>query len=104
LKSLHPNPSTVDLILELRAIKEEFDELFGISIVGIIGSRARGDHTPSSDIDIAVRRQRKIGLLTVARARAWLEQHFGSSVDLVFFESLPDYKRSVFLQDLREVA
>jgi predicted nucleotidyltransferase len=97
-------PTLSDLLKELGAIQEKVDMLFGISIVGIIGSRARGDHKLSSDIDIAVRRQRRIGLLTVTRAKAWLEKHFGLGVDLVFFEALPDYKREVFLKDLRKIS
>jgi predicted nucleotidyltransferase len=96
--------TTSELILELGAIKEKFNSLFGILIVGLIGSRARGDNTHFSDVDVAVRRQRRIGLMTVVQAKDWLEQHLGINVDLVFFESLPDYKRAVFLQDFREVA
>jgi predicted nucleotidyltransferase len=103
LKTQLAQPSISDLLSELGVIQDTFDKLFGISIVGVIGSRARGDHTSSSDIDIAVRRQRRIGLLTVTRAKAWLEKHFGLGVDLVFFETLPDYKKEVFLKDLRQV-
>lgn len=96
--------STSEMLLELGTIKEKFSSLFGILIVGLIGSRARGDNSELSDVDIAVRRQRRIGLLIVVQAQDWLEQHLGMDVDLVFFESLPDYKRAVFLQDFREIA
>ena len=96
--------STSEMLLELGTIKEKFSSLFGILIVGLIGNRARSDNSELSDVDIAVRRQRRIGLLIVVQAQDWLEQHLGMDVDLVFFESLPDYKRAVFIQDFREIA
>jgi predicted nucleotidyltransferase len=96
--------STSELLVELGNTRARLHSLFGIWIVGLIGSRARGDNTELSDVDVAVRRQRRIGLMTVVQAKDWLEEHLGMKVDLVFFESLPDYKQAVFLQDFREVA
>jgi predicted nucleotidyltransferase len=96
--------STGDLLRELGAIKDRFHDLYGISLLGLVGSRARGDHGVLSDIDIAVKRQRRIGLMTVVRAKDWLEKHFGTSVDLVFLDALPNYKKSMFLEDFREIS
>jgi predicted nucleotidyltransferase len=97
-------PTTSNLILELGAVNKKFNSLFGILIVGLIGSRARGDITELSDVDVAVRRQRRIGFLTVVRAKDWLAERIGSDVDLVSFESFPERKKVVFLQDMREIA
>jgi predicted nucleotidyltransferase len=46
----------------LKEHKEEIREKYGIVIVGVFGSYARGEQKESSDVDIIVELERPIGL------------------------------------------
>ena len=51
----------------------------------LFGSFARGEETPTSDVDILVEydRTQRIGLMKIARIHVELERLLGSEVDLV---------------------
>jgi predicted nucleotidyltransferase len=102
--ALSASPTATQILRELGAIRDSFQDSFGIEIVGLAGSRARGDHEVTSDVDVAVKLSRRIGLGGIVDATDWLESRLGLEVDLVFFEALPDYKKSLFTRDLRELA
>lgn len=73
---------------------------FGIEIVGIGGSVARGENRLDSDIDFGVRKTRSISLFEVIDAKDMLEDALLAPVDLVFLDALPSYKYSIFVRDL----
>ena len=47
--------------------------LFPAAVIYLFGSRARGDHTDRSDIDIAIDLGRKMEIREIAKARGVLE-------------------------------
>ena len=89
-----------DLLCDLRSVRDKVAHDFGIDIFGLGGSQASGTARYDSDIDIAVRKLRPIHLGVVLDAKFWLEEKFNHQVDLVFVDSLPEYKREIFSKSI----
>ena len=74
---------TLDTILKkLKDHKPELQQKYPISRLGIFGSYARGEATPSSDLDVAVELNGPMGLNFVAMANE-IESLFTIKVDVV---------------------
>ena len=74
------------MILEqLRALKPELAERFGVTAFHVFGSRARGDATPDSDIDVLVdfSPESRPTLFSLARLDRVLEAALGVKVDVI---------------------
>jgi predicted nucleotidyltransferase len=72
---------------EIRTLRASRTELEALGVVGasVFGSVARGDATPSSDVDVLVetRPDAPFSLLTKARIRILLKDRFGRVADVV---------------------
>lgn len=77
--------------------KDLFSE-FGIDNLRVFGSVARGEDTPTSDIDFLVTVPRGTGIFAVARLKEQLEELFTIPVDVVSDDSAGP----VFDQAIRE--
>lgn len=88
------------LLNRVRAERSSISEKFGLDILGVGGSLARGDGGPDSDLDLGVRKNRSITLFEVVDAKEALSSALGLDVDLVFIDFLNDYKHRVFMRDL----
>ena len=66
----------------LKEHKEEIREKYGVVIVGIFGSYARGEQKESSDVDIIVELERPIGL-KFYELWDYLENLLGINVDVL---------------------
>ena len=80
------------LVREQRDQLVELLDRYGLANPRLFGSVARGDEHADSDIDLLVDVPSGVGLLTLARAQADVEQLLGVPVDLV---PSADLKRSV---------
>ena len=70
----------------LRRRRAEVVELagnYGVTVLGVFGSVARGEDRHDSDIDLLVELPAGMGLFDLARVRSDLEELLGSPVDLV---------------------
>ncbi|HDT11617.1 MAG TPA: nucleotidyltransferase [bacterium] len=67
--------------------KEEIREKYGVVIIGVFGSYARGEQKETSDIDILVKIERPIGL-KFFELWDYIEEILGVNVDLLTPESL----------------
>lgn len=66
------------------------DALFPKVKVYLFGSRARGTHRPTSDIDLALDAGRKLDFLDIARARNVLDTlYIPQKIDIVDLHSVP---------------
>ena len=90
-----------DALDEIRArLARHQDELrrrFGVRVVGVFGSYARGEADPASDVDLLVALERPLGWELVD-VKAYLEEALGRPVDLVTQGSLrksPRLRREV---------
>ncbi len=76
---------TSEQVLEtLRQFKEEFGNEFGIELIGIFGSVARGTATDDSDVDVVVKMTRP-NLFKLSRLRIELEERVNQHVDIVSY-------------------
>ena len=71
-----------DVLEILREKKPELQRRYPISELGIFGSYARGDYNESSDIDILVDFNGRIGIEFISLAHE-LEDTFNKKIDLV---------------------
>lgn len=94
------NNRLVAVLDRVRAEKSSVSEEFGIEILGVGGSIARGDEVAGSDLDLGVRKNRSITLYEVVDAKEALSTALGLDVDLVFIDFLNDYKHRIFMRDL----
>jgi len=72
---------------------------FGIEVVGIFGSRARGEARSSSDLDLLIEIRRPISLLELVDAELYLSNLLGLKVDLVPKRSLRQELRDEILRE-----
>ena len=78
---------------QLRAMLPELAERFGVSELGLFGSRVRGDHRPDSDLDVLVsfRPGAFVSLFTLVELEDSLADRLGVKVDLSIKDSLKPY-------------
>jgi hypothetical protein len=82
--------------------KEEIRKKYGVLLLGIFGSYARGEENETSDIDILIEIERPIGLKFF---ELWdeLEKLLGCEVDLVRAKLLREEIRDEILKEVIEV-
>src|SRR5438874_12368064 len=74
--------------------------LFPSATIYLFGSRARGDHTERSDIDIAIDLGRQMEFSKVAMARGVLEGlNLLEKIDVVDMHSIPAAMKGFILKD-----
>jgi predicted nucleotidyltransferase len=71
----------------------------GVKSLAVFGSLARGEATPSSDIDVLVEFDRPVGLFEFIRLKLYLEELTGRSVDLVTPDALRPALRTNILNE-----
>lgn len=69
------------VLQELRSLKTQFEQSYGVTKIGIFGSVARNEARDDSDVDIVVEMQPD--LMKRARLKAELESFFRRKVDVV---------------------
>ncbi|SMO94635.1 nucleotidyltransferase family protein [Gracilimonas mengyeensis] len=86
---------------ELDSIKKKIRPIlkkYGIKKAGIFGSYARGDSI-ANDLDLLVKIENKISLLTFIKIQQELEDELGIDVDLVEYETIKPALRDEILKD-----
>lgn len=89
------------VVAALRAQREHIARDFGMRLVGIVGSVARGEATAGSDIDVLVDIVETPTLFQIAEAEQELEQAVGMGlpVEFVFCEDLKPAMRAPMERD-----
>ncbi|MBI5400193.1 nucleotidyltransferase family protein [Candidatus Saganbacteria bacterium] len=72
----------------LKEQKEELNQKYGLSEIGIFGSYVRGEEREDSDLDLLVRLNKKMGLLRFISIENYLSDLLGVKVDLVMKDVL----------------
>ncbi|MBX3006355.1 MAG: nucleotidyltransferase family protein [Anaerolineales bacterium] len=75
------------------------NQAYGVSRLAVFGSFARGEETPTSDIDILVEFERPIGLFRFVQLEAQLADLLNRRVDLVTEKALKPALKPEILQD-----
>ena len=74
--------------------------LFPDAKIYLFGSRARGSHKPSSDIDLALDIGQKLSNFQLAQAKGVVDGlYLPLSVDIVDFQAVPDDMRALILNE-----
>lgn len=74
--------------------------LFPTATIYLFGSRARGDHTERSDIDVAIDMGRKMELREIAKARGVLDGlNLPQKIDVVDMQSIPEDMKTFILRE-----
>ncbi|WP_287678297.1 nucleotidyltransferase family protein [Bacteroides sp.] len=74
--------TTQEYVQLLKEYKQKRGILYGISIIGIFGSVARGEQTEGSDVDICVDLEVP-SIFSLVHIKEELKQLFGCEVDVV---------------------
>ncbi|SRR5258706_15716978 len=74
-----------------------------VTLIGIVGSMARGEATDRSDIDLIVRFAKPKSLIGLITLEQQLAAALGREVDLLTESALSPYLREHILNDLRVV-
>jgi predicted nucleotidyltransferase len=76
----------------------------GVRSLAVFGSLARGNPTPTSDMDVLVEFDRPVGLFEFIRLKFYLEELTGFPVDLVTPDAIHPALREVILNEAVHVA
>jgi uncharacterized protein len=91
----------LDTVLEtIRARRDEIEARYGIRLLGVVGSVARGEERADSDVDIAFSLSGSSTLFKLARAQFELEEALSRPVDLVDTEGMRREARDFITRDL----
>ncbi|OQW55983.1 MAG: hypothetical protein A4S17_05540 [Proteobacteria bacterium HN_bin10] len=88
------------LTAQLRALKPELAEKFGVSGFAVFGSYARNEAGPDSDLDLLLDFSRTPSLFELSRLDQILEQTLGVKVDTVPRDSLNPRYAAFILPEL----
>lgn len=84
-----------------RAKRDEIEARYGLRLVGLVGSIARGEERPDSDADFVVDVTGKPTLFDLVGAQEDLQAVLGRKVDLVLRRSMKPERRAYMERDLR---
>lgn len=88
-----------ELIVNLRKLKNELHEQFGIEQIALFGSYARDEATEESDVDIAILQMHLKSGFDVIRAREYLKDELGKEVDMGTFKSMNTFIKNRIKKD-----
>ena len=87
-------------LVRLRRLKEEIATRYDVQEIGIFGSVARGEEDQKSDIDLLVEFGPDADLITFIGLWQYLEDVFGTKIDLVSKGGLRSEIRDAGMRDL----
>ena len=97
---MNPNQMTASVLAELRDFKQTEGAKYGIERLALVGSVARGDQQPDSDIDVCVKLQKTTFNIYMS-IKEELERRLKRKVDLI---TLHVNMRQLFYQNLQNDA
>ncbi|MEI6292550.1 MAG: nucleotidyltransferase family protein [Methanomicrobiales archaeon] len=89
-----------EVMARLRSLKEEIASRYDVREIGIFGSVARGEDDQKSDIDLLVEFGPDADLITFIGLWQYLEEAFGTKIDLVSKGGLRSDMRDAVMRDL----
>ena len=93
--------SEIKAIIELH--KPELADKYGVAEIGVFGSVVRGETRDDSDVDVLVEFNRPTGFIGFMDLSFYLEELFGSKVDLVTKNALKPFIGQRILREVQYV-
>ena len=87
---------------QIKELKEILAKQYGIKKIALIGSQARDDFTPDSDVDIVIIEGKK-DYFNRYRAIQFLSEKLKKKVDLVYYDSIRPVLKESIKKDLIHV-
>jgi predicted nucleotidyltransferase len=84
----------------IRARRDDIEARYGIRLLGVVGSVARGEERPDSDVDITYQRAGSTTLFKLSDAEHDLAKALGRRVDLVDRDGMRPAARAYIERDL----
>lgn len=99
------NPSLEEIRQTLRACLPELRERYGVTVIGVFGSYARGEPRPDSDLDILIELEEppRISLLDLVHLENYLSQLLGIKVQVAIQRNLKPRIRPQILKEVVQV-
>lgn len=88
------------VLATIRERRDEIEARYGIRLLGVVGSVARGEERPDSDVDIAYKVVGYSTLFRIAAAQGELEDALGRKVDVVNISNTRPEARAWFEREL----
>jgi uncharacterized protein len=93
--------SLLDTVLDtIRARRDEIEARYGIRLLGVVGSVARGEERPDSDVDITFELTGHCTLFKLSNAQFELEDILKREVDLIDLKTVRPEGRAWMEEDL----
>lgn len=92
--------SVDEIVATLRELSGEMERDFKAVVQGIFGSRARGDESDNSDLDVLVDFREKATIYDLVGLADFLEEKFCCKVDVVSHRALSEKLKPYILKDL----
>lgn len=94
------NNSQIDIEIKEKIIRLVVAMIPQVKKIYLFGSRARGTHSPRSDIDIAIDANRKLSTVEIGELKSVLsETNIIYKIDVVDINSIPEDLRKTILQE-----
>ncbi|MGF1462200.1 MAG: nucleotidyltransferase family protein [Maricaulaceae bacterium] len=89
-----------ELLAQIKAQSAELEARYGLKMLGLVGSHARGTAGPHSDVDILVDVVGEPNYLDIAQAELAQGNAIGRSIDLLIARALPEERREAMERSL----
>jgi predicted nucleotidyltransferase len=88
----------------LKSQKDYLQQRYGIEVIGVFGSVARGENNENSDIDILYKfKDKKLSLFEYMQLLSELEEKFHTKVDLVREDKIKPFLKEYIQKDIINV-
>jgi hypothetical protein len=90
----------LDRALEVIRAERPRARQLGAEIVGVVGSVARGEERPESDVDVIIRNLGGLTFFKMAEIEFALEAGIGRPIDLVLSDGMEPHRKRFIERDL----
>jgi len=87
----------------LQAHKEELNQKYGVSKIGVFGSFVKNEQNNTSDVDVLIEFDKAVDLLTFVNLKNYLSDLLNVNVDLVMKKALKPKIGQRILQEVVEI-
>ncbi len=87
----------------LQAHKEELNQKYGVSEIGVFGSFVKNEQNNTSDVDVLIEFDKAVDLLTFVNLKNYLSDLLNVNVDLVMKKALKPKIGQRILQEVVEI-
>jgi predicted nucleotidyltransferase len=88
----------------LKSQKDYLQQRYGIEVIGVFGSVARGENNDNSDVDILYKfKDKKLSLFEYMQLLNELEEKFNTKVDLVREDKIKPFLKEYIQKDIVNV-